>query len=439
MSKPPPQPLPRDSTKSAPHQTHSKSCAPAILTTLVNEARHGRALLFPITDPLTPHTIISTLGGVVQKSKTLSIVNLSHGNAADPSVNDRTDPTKVPPCDIGSVFADFLLHCYKLRLKYPTGHLVFGKVDVADAFRQLRMHPNFASAFSYTWESLLVFDLRLAFGWTGSPGFFFRWAKHLVHFIKTHRPSDITPAIADLLGSDWATRQSVEAPDTYPITALPPDPSIDLSHTSAEGDDPFYWSGAYIDDTGSLELNTASRVFALSQCVLLTHFLLFGFPRPGLPPAVKPAKITDYASIGEFLGVGIDLNRMVVFLPEAKRAELRDTLTNDWPPTRLVATPRELMSLIGKLRSWAYCVRNGRFFVRRIRNAIGARTRRRQLDKSFSIAGTALQADLSIWRLLLDRTDKLEASFASPIFNHVRRPPDYVAISDACEDAAAAT
>jgi len=112
------------------------------------------------------------------------------------------------------------------------------------------------------------------------------------------------------------------------------------------------------------------------------------------------------------LGVGIDLNRMVVYLPADKRAELSHLLTTEWPPTRGFTTPRELMSLIGKLRSWAYTVRNGRFFVRRIRHAIGARTRRRQLDKPIPLAGTALLIDLSIWRLLLERTHKLEASFA---------------------------
>ena len=42
----------------------------------------------------------------------------------------------------------------------------------------------------------------------------------------------------------------------------------------------------------------------------------------------------------------------------------------------------------------------------------------------------------SIWRLLLERTHKLEASFASPIFNHVRRAPNICAISDASQDAA---
>lgn len=412
------------------------ACAPAILSTLINDTRLGRVLLFPLDDAHAPNTFLSPLGGVQQKSKTRTIVNLSYGHSGDPSVNERTDFSRVPPCDIGTVFADFLTHCYHLRLKYPTGHLVFGKVDVADAFRQLRMHPDYASVFSYAWHGLLVVDLRLAFGWTGSPGFFYRWAKHLVAFIQTQRPSDITPEIEAFLDPEWVSCQSIEAAGTHPIVALPPDPLVDLSHVSAVGDDPFFHSGAYIDDTASLEHNIDGRVQALSRTLMLAHFLLFGPPRPGLPPPVKKAKITNFGSTGEFLGVGIDLNRMVVYLPAEKRAELRHLLTTDWPPTRQFATPRELMSLIGKLRSWAYTVRNGRFFVRRIRNAIGARTRPRQLDKPIPLAGTALQVDLSIWRLLLERTHKLETSFASPLFNHVRRLPDVCAISDACQDAA---
>ena len=215
------------------------TCAPAILSTLINDAHLGRVLLFPIDDAHAPHTFISPLGGVQQKSKARTIVNLSHGHSADISVNDRTDFSQVPPCDIGTVFADFLTHCYYLRLKYPTGHLVFGKVDVANAFRQLRMHPDYASVFSYAWQRLLVVDLRLAFGWTGSPGFFYRWAKHLVKFIQTHRPSNITPEIEAFLGPDWVSCQSIEAAGTHPIVDLPPDPLVDLSHVSAGWRRPF--------------------------------------------------------------------------------------------------------------------------------------------------------------------------------------------------------
>jgi hypothetical protein len=47
-----------------------------------------------------------------------------------------------------------------------------------------------------------------------------------------------------------------------------------------------------------------------------------------------------------------------------------------------------------------------------------------------------LQVDLSIWRHLLERTHKLETSFTSPLFIHVRRLPDVCAISDASIDAA---
>jgi hypothetical protein len=125
------------------------------------------------------------------------VVNLSKSGLLpdgfpDLSVNERTDAKGVPPCDIPHVFDTFLAHAYRLRLKYPQGHLAMGKVDVADAFRQLLIHPDFASFFSYVWEDFLIVDLRLAFGWMDSPGYFYRWAKKMVEFINSLRPSNTT-------------------------------------------------------------------------------------------------------------------------------------------------------------------------------------------------------------------------------------------------------
>ena len=152
------------------------------------------------------------------------VVNLSKSGllpdgSPDLSVNDRTDAKGVPACDIGKVFDTFLAQAYRLRLKYPNGHLVMGKVDVADAFRQLLIHPDFASFFSYVWEDLLIVDLRLAFGWLGSPGYFYRWAKKMVEFINTLRPSDATADVTGagaLLGLQATDRAPRPPPHRHP-------------------------------------------------------------------------------------------------------------------------------------------------------------------------------------------------------------------------------
>ena len=45
------------------------------------------------------------------------------------------------------------------------------KADVPDAFRNVRIAPDQARKVCYVLGDVLVADLRLTFGWTGSPGF----------------------------------------------------------------------------------------------------------------------------------------------------------------------------------------------------------------------------------------------------------------------------
>ena len=42
---------------------------------------------------------------------------------------------------------------------------------MSDAFRNLRIAPEYANKFCYVLDDLIVADLRLTFGWAGSPGF----------------------------------------------------------------------------------------------------------------------------------------------------------------------------------------------------------------------------------------------------------------------------
>ena len=44
------------------------------------------------------------------------------------------------------------------------------KADASDAFRNVRVDPDQAHNFCYTVGDLVVIDVRLTFGWSGSPG-----------------------------------------------------------------------------------------------------------------------------------------------------------------------------------------------------------------------------------------------------------------------------
>ena len=60
-----------------------------------------------------------------------------------------------------------------LGLRGNSGHRngsFFQNIDVKKAFRQVSVAPDREGAFAYRLEDLVFVDLRLQFGWQGSPG-----------------------------------------------------------------------------------------------------------------------------------------------------------------------------------------------------------------------------------------------------------------------------
>lgn len=170
-----------------------------VFARVLQDAALGRVLVLPRGAAFElPRCRIAPLIAVKQKDKVRIVADYSreHRRADgtfEPSVNSLTDRSRIPPTDIGDVFSSFLAAAYRLRLRYPHAHLVFRKIDVADAFRQLRIHPSYAPLFAYAVGDWLVVDLRLTFGWAGSPGFFLRVAEgddpaHHLHAALRHDP-----------------------------------------------------------------------------------------------------------------------------------------------------------------------------------------------------------------------------------------------------------
>ena len=59
-----------------------------------------------------------------------------------------------------------------LRKTFPVERILMNKADVSDSFRNVRVDPDQAQAFRYTAVGyLLVIEVRLTSGWSGSPSF----------------------------------------------------------------------------------------------------------------------------------------------------------------------------------------------------------------------------------------------------------------------------
>lgn len=86
------------------------------------------------------------------------------------SVNDDTDVSSQPPCELGH--AHVLLRMLLLRQRHgSSARILLRRVDTNDIFGQVPIDPP---TFWYVVGGHVVVDLRLRFGWRNCPGFC-RW------------------------------------------------------------------------------------------------------------------------------------------------------------------------------------------------------------------------------------------------------------------------
>jgi len=89
------------------------------------------------------------------------------------------------------------------------------------------------------------------------------------------------------------------------------------------------------------------------------------------------------------------------------------------------------MKLIGKLRCYAYCVRPGRYFLRRLTNFAHYH---RGLDTPMPLSAE-FHLDLAMWREIVSDPDLKASRYSTPLYNHLRRSPELLVIGDAMADA----
>ena len=82
------------------------------------------------------------------------------------------------------------------------------KADASDAFRNVRVDPDQAHNFCYTVGDLVVIDVRLTFGWSGSPGYWGIMAAAAAH---AHCHTSFDPV--QLLSEGQAMMAHVKVPD----------------------------------------------------------------------------------------------------------------------------------------------------------------------------------------------------------------------------------
>ena len=243
------------------------------------------------------------------------------------------------------------------------------QMDVKDAFRQMAVEWDGCTKFGYVLGDFVVVDRRLVFGWRNSPGFYCLLAGAIEH---AHGSTSFDDAVFTPQGLTPTrhVRVDILAAGETPVQ-LPPECRVPPGQ--GRGATGTFWARSYVDDTIGVEplvCARGSRCLRASASLASDHFRLFGSRLPTDPPLLAPAKVSSWSTSLDVLGWTIDTVTMVISLTSAKLLQLR-ILLEAWPPSRTVASERELRSLMGKLLHVSEVVRPGKFFVRRIINQLG--------------------------------------------------------------------
>ena len=133
---------------------------------------------------------------------------------------------------------------YLRRRFEPRASIVFSKMDVTEAFRQVSVQWAGAPVFGYAFRELVVADRRLQFGWRRSPGFFCLFSAALEH---AHRHTTYDDAVVMEQGRTATEHVSVTPPRANDRPApLPPGCRVPRGREGG-GEDPLFVL-YYVDD-----------------------------------------------------------------------------------------------------------------------------------------------------------------------------------------------
>ena len=352
-------------------------------------------------------------------------------------LNRDTLKDEIPRCLCGKALPKFLAEITSLRVKYPDKRILMSKADVSDAFRNVRVAPDQAQNFCYVLDDVLVADLRLTFGWAGSPGF---WGVMSAAAEHAHCHTSLTDAIVLPEGAEMMSHVRIADPwEVGQPTRVPREAGV----RPAKGGgrlDPFFTT-VYVDDYMLVRVQQDSNdqsALVASASLASEHVRLFGQGEIGETPILAPKKSTDWDTTIEALGYTIDSHRMRISTTQAKIEAIKLLLEREWPPVRKMADAQEVLSIAGKLWNLTFVVRAGRYFVWQLLRLTGLHKKGRSKSRIQRVVrlGWEFHGDIAFWKWAIDqRLINQGESLSAPFYAHVLRRPVRHYFSDASFDA----
>ena len=230
---------------------------------------------------------------------------------------EDTDPDTVPQCLCAEALPKSLDEFLTLRKKFPEKRILMSKADVSDAFRNARVDPDKAHKFCFTAGELVIFDFRLTFGWSGSPGF---WG--MMSAAAAHAHCNTTIDSAQLLDEGremMAHVNVVERWEDGKLTPIPPDAKV-ITHSGGWKLDPFF-TAVYVDDYLQVRVQHSdddTTALIASASLGSDHVRLFGPGEVRVTPTLTPKKSTDCDTTIDALGFTISSHTMRMSVPREK-------------------------------------------------------------------------------------------------------------------------
>ena len=273
-------------------------------------------------------------------------------------VNEDTDASSSPRCELGHVVRDIIWRIQYLWQRFRRGvRIVPIKIDVKDAFREVPVEITRAPVFGYVFGDFVVVNRRLHFGWRNSQGFWCSFASALEH---VHNNTSRRRAVYTDSGREAIQHVVVTPSRESRAAALPP--GYVAPPRRGGSADYFFFVRFYVDDGVSVEVQcypSGDRCLCASASLASDHFRSFGYRAPTAPPLLSKHNFCHWDTQLAVLGWEIDSVAMNISLTKAKVAKLRGLLFK-WPRGRPYALESELRELVGNLLYDSEVVRPGK-------------------------------------------------------------------------------
>ena len=338
------------------------------------------------------------------------------------SINQRMLRDLLEPCYYGHCLLRILHSIHKMRFIHPTIRIFLIKLDLDAAYRRLHVVAEMAVLAITIIKKIAYILLRLPFGVANGPNDFSLVSEPIIDLTNDILHDDTF----DPNKTHSPLNEKFQAPnDRYP-TGTPFGRARRLFV-----DVPFHWATAdgYIDDIITAMLEVGCWVQKGWNAAPLAVHATF---RP--TDINDPLPRDDATSIRKLVGEGtpdesksvlgwqIDTRQFRIFLPSNKAFEWTKAIDD------LLLLPKVpsivLESTIGRLNHAGYIIPQARYFLNRTRHLLA-----RCLRFGPQAITDEVKADLSLWKLFLDRASTIGVDINNITFTD----PTETTYSDACE------